>query len=62
LVTVRAIAPVAGMPPKRAEHTLAIPCPMSSVLGRCLAPIMPSATTAESNDSMAPKSAIVTAG
>ena len=53
LVAVRAMAPVAGMPPKSGETMLATPCATSSMLERCLPPIMPSATTAESSDSIA---------
>ena len=62
LVAVRAIAPVAGNPPKSGETTLATPCATSSMFERCLPPIIPSATTALSSDSMAASSAIVTAG
>src|SRR5579862_150817 len=61
LVAVLAIAPVAGMPPKKADPKLAIPCPTSSQLDLCLPPDMPSATIAESNDSMAANRAIVIA-
>ena len=61
LVAVRAIAPVAGIPPKRADATLAMPCPTSSTLDLWRLPIMPSATTAESSDSIAARSATVTA-
>ena len=38
------------------------PCPTSSWLGSCLVPIMPSATVAESSDSIAPSRATATAG
>ena len=51
-VAVRAIAPVAGMPPNSGDTMLATPCATSSMLERCLPPIMPSATTAESSDSI----------
>ncbi len=61
-VAVRAIAPVAANPPNRPAPRLATPWPTSSWLGSCLVPSMPSATVAESNDSMAPKSATATAG
>ena len=61
-VAVRAIAPVAGMPPKIGEMTLATPCATSSTFDLCLVPTMPSATTAESNDSIAASSARVNAG
>src|SRR2546428_2944598 len=62
LVAVRAIAPVAGMPPKRGVTILAIPCPMSSRLLLCLLPDMPSATTADNKDSIPPSMAITNAG
>ena len=52
-VAVRAIAPVAGMPPKRPAAMFAMPWPTSSTLDLCRLPIMPSATTAESSDSIA---------
>ena len=58
---VRAIAPVAGMPPKIGVTTLATPCAISSVFELCLSPITPSATVAESSDSMAPSMAMVNA-
>ena len=58
---VRAIAPVAGIPPKKGTTTLAIPLPINSVLELCLSPITPSATIAESNDSIAPNIAMVNA-
>ena len=61
-VAVRAIAPVAGMPPNSGVTMFATPCATSSMLERCRPPIMPSATTAESSDSTAPSSAIVNAG
>ncbi len=61
-VAVRAIAPVAGMPPKTGETMFATPCATSSMLERCRPPIMPSATTADSRDSIAASSAIVNAG
>ena len=60
--TVLAIAPVAGIPPNKPEAILATPCATSSILERCLEPIIPSATTAESKDSMEPRIAIVKAG
>src|SRR6185503_2310568 len=52
LVAVRAMAPVAGMPPNKGETTLATPCATSSMLERCRDPIIPSATTAERSDSI----------
>ena len=61
LVAVRASAPVAGSPPKRAEATFATPWAMSSQLERCRPPIMPSATTADSSDSTPARKAIVNA-
>ena len=59
LVAVRAMAPVAGSPPKIGETTLAMPCATSSTLGLCLSPLMRSETTADSSDSRAPSSATV---
>ncbi len=53
LVAVRAMAPVAGMPPNSGEAMLATPCATSSMLERCRPPIIPSATTADSSDSIA---------
>ena len=61
-VAVRAIAPVAGIPPKSTEPMLPIPCPISSVSGRWRSPVMPSATVALSSDSIAARSAMVIAG
>ena len=60
-VAVLAIAPVAGIPPKNGTTIFPIPCEMSSLLELCLVPVIPSATTAESNDSIAPNIAIVNA-
>ena len=60
--TCLAIAPVAGMPPKIGEAIFATPCATSSMLDRCFPPTMPSATTAESSDSIAASNAIVKAG
>ena len=62
LVAVRAIAPVAGMPPNSGDAMFATPCATSSMFERCRPPIMPSATTADSSDSTAPSIAIVNAG
>ena len=56
LVAVRAIVPVTLMPPNRAEAMLAMPCATSSMLERCLRPVMPSATFAESRLSTPPSS------
>ena len=61
LVAVRAMAPVAGSPPKMGEIMLATPCATSSTLGLCLSPLMLSATTADMSDSIAPSMAMVTA-
>ena len=58
---VRAMAPVAGMPPKITEPILAIPCPISSQFDRWRCPVIPSATRAESSDSIAPNNAIAIA-
>ena len=62
LVAVRAIAPVAGIPPNSGDAMFATPCATSSMFERWRPPIMPSATTAERSDSIAPSSAIVNAG
>src|SRR3989442_21137 len=62
LVAVRAIAPVAGIPPNRGATMFATPCATSSMFERWRPPIMPSATTAERSDSIAPSRAIVNAG
>jgi hypothetical protein len=61
LAAVRAMAPVAGMPPKQIEAMLAAPWAQSSRLDLCRPPIMPSATTAQSSDSIAANSAMVVA-
>ena len=61
LVAVRAIAPVAGMPPKRTEPRLAVPWAISSVLDLWVRPVIPSATTALSSDSIAASRAMVRA-
>ena len=62
LVAVRPIAPVAAKPPNNGAAMLAMPCPISSWLESWRVPAMPSATTADSSDSMAPSIAIVNAG
>lgn len=62
LVAVRAIAPVAGIPPNKGVIIFATPCAINSIFERCRPPIIPSATTADSNDSIAAKIAIVVAG
>src|SRR2546430_2188925 len=61
LVAVRAMAPVAGIPPNSGDAMLAIPCATSSMFERWRPPIIPSATTAERSDSTAPSNAIVNA-
>src|SRR5574344_413384 len=62
LVIVRAMAPVAGIPPKSGEARFATPWAMSSVLESWWSPITPSATVAERRLSMAPRIAMVMAG
>jgi hypothetical protein len=62
LVAVRAIAPVAGSPPKSGEAMLAIPCAKSSTLELCRPPVSRSATTADISDSIAPSIATVSVG
>ena len=61
-VAVRAIAPVAAIPPKRGQTIFARPWPNNSWLELCWWPVIPSATTADNNDSIAPSIAIVKAG
>ena len=61
-VMVRAMAPVAGIPPNSGEARLAIPCAISSVFESWWSPVTPSATAADSSDSMAPSMAMVRAG
>ena len=61
-VIVRAIAPVAGIPPKRGEARLATPWAISSVFESWWSPITPSATVADKRLSMAPNMAMVIAG
>ncbi len=62
LAAVRAMAPVAGIPPKRPEKILPSPCPISSALDLWVSPIIPSETTAESSDSIPARMAMVKAG
>ena len=62
LVVVRAMVPVAGMPPKNGVMKLATPCAINSWLGSWRSSIMPSATRAHSSDSIAHSSAMVTVG
>jgi len=61
LVIVRAMAPVAGIPPKSGVMILAVPCAINSVFESCLSPITPSATVADKRDSIAPSTAMVIA-
>ena len=60
-VIVLAMAPVAGIPPKKGTIKLATPCATNSMFELCFLPITPSATAAESNDSIAPNMAMVKA-
>jgi hypothetical protein len=53
-VAARAIAPVAAKPPKTGVSMFARPCPTCSWFGLRRVPVMPSATTAVSSDSIAP--------
>ncbi len=59
LAAVRAMAPVAGMPPNSTDATLPTPWATSSMFARWCELIMESATTHESSDSMAAKMAMV---
>lgn len=63
LTAVRAIAPVAGMPPKNPEATDASPCPTSS-RSASYGPVsdIEAATRADSSDSIAANAATVNAG
>ena len=61
LAAVLAMAPVAGIPPNNAEVMLPAPWAISSILERCLLFTILSATTQESNDSMAARIAMVKA-
>ena len=56
------MVPVAGMPPKNGETKFAMPCAISSWFGSCRSSIMPSATRAQSSDSIAPSRAMVMVG
>ncbi len=62
LVAVRASAPVAAMPPKNGAAMLPRPSATSSAFGSCFLPVIASAMTAESSDSMAPSIAMASAG
>lgn len=55
------MAPVTGMPPKSGTVILAKPWPISSVFELVREPVTPSATVAESRDSIAPNIAMVNA-
>ena len=55
-VAVRAMVPVTQRPPNSAEPMFATPCATSSQFERWRRPVMPSATTADRSDSMAPSS------
>ncbi len=61
-VAVRAIAPVAEIPPSNGQAMFARPWPINSVFESCRASIIPSATIADNNDSIAPSIAIVSDG
>ena len=61
LAAVRAMAPVAGIPPNRAEPILPAPCAISSILERCLLLIIESATTQDSKLSIPANTAMVKA-
>src|SRR5699024_7480702 len=61
-VAVRAIAPAAGIPPNKGVMILAKPCPNNALFDRCCFPVIPSATTADSKDSIPPSMAITKAG
>ena len=60
-VAVRAMAPVAAIPPKTGARMFPIPWATSSASGSWRWPVMPSATTADSRDSIAPSIAIANA-
>ena len=62
LVAVRAMAPVAANPPNNGARMFATPWPISSWFESWRVPVMPSATTAVSSDSMAPSNAMANAG
>ena len=60
-IVVRAMAPVAANPPKNGAIRLPVPSASSSASGSCRVPVIPSDTTAQSSDSIAPSSAIAKA-
>ena len=61
IVAVRAMVPVTHIRRRKHQPILATPWATSSQLDRCLRPVMPSATTAESRLSIAPSRAIANA-
>ena len=52
---------MAENPPKNTEATLPMPCEISSIFGLCLSPVMLSATTQASSDSMPALSMLISA-
>ena len=52
------MAAVAVMPPKKGAQHVAEPLPQQLAIELCLRPVMPSSTTAQSRDSMAPSMAM----
>ncbi len=62
IVAVRAMAPVAGMPPMQAPALIGDALRHHSQLERWRRPVMPSATMADSSDSIPPSRKIVKAG
>ncbi len=62
LTAVRAIAPVIGTPPTKAETMLPRPCPMSSRSASWFCPVRASPTSADSSASMLPNKQMVNAG
>ena len=61
LAAVLAMAPVAGIPPNKAEAILPAPCATSSILELCFELTIPSATTQDKSDSTAARIAMVMA-
>ena len=61
LVPVRAITPVAGMPPNSGEAMLATPCASTSMFERCRVPAIVSAATADRSNSTPTRKAMVKA-
>ncbi|CSE38876.1 Uncharacterised protein [Shigella sonnei] len=58
LAAERAMAAVAVIPPKNGAIIFPSPCPTSSLFALCFVPVIPSSTTAQSRDSIAPSIAI----